>query len=257
MARIISIANQKGGIGKTTTAVALSTCLQEKGKKVLLIDTDMQCNSTDIYGAKTNDATTLYDVLIGNDGKFAPLSDAVQSTPSGDIVASDRLLVGADPELQRDLNGLYRLQDAIENMKHDYDYIVIDTNPTVNQLLYNCLIASDYVVIPVTADRLGLIGLSQISDTIKAVKSRANKKLKILGLLVVKYKANLNLEKEVLDNLAEAATMIGTKLFKTKIRESVKVRESQGNRIPLTKFAPKCTSTIDYMDFADEIIKEG
>lgn len=253
--RVITIANQKGGIGKTTTATTITKILSRMGYKALLIDTDVQCNSTDVYRAQMDGVATIYDVLIADEK--VSLKEAVQKTEAGEIVASDRLLVNADTVLKNDpVSGIFRLQDAMEGMK-GYDFVVIDTNPTLNQLLYNCLVASDEVVIPVTADRFGLTGLNQLNETIQSVKSRPNKNLRIAGLLIIKYKDNMNLERDVRKNLAEIAEQMGTKLFHTTIRECVKVRESQAVRIPLTDYAPHCTSSRDYEAFVKELVKEG
>lgn len=255
MGKVIAIANQKGGIGKTTTAVAIATILQSLNKQTLLIDTDMQCNSTDVYGAKTEDVATLYDLIVEKEP--IDIHETIQKTPSGDIIAADRLLVNADIEIQKDpVNGIYRLQEAIEDIKEQYDYIIIDTNPTVNQLLFNCLVASDSVVIPVTADRFGMVGLSQIIDTINNVKKRPNKALTIDGILIVKYHANANLEKDVKNSIEEVAKSLGANVFKTTIRESVKIREAQALHTSLISYAPKNNGTLDYVQFVHELIGE-
>lgn len=148
MAVTYVIANQKGGIGKTTTATTLAGILGTKGK-TLLIDADPQGNSTNTYQALIEDQATLYDVMVDSDA--LPIEEAVQHMPNGDIVASDPLLAKAGKMLDGNVEGLYRLQDALDLLE-GYDYIVIDTAPSLDVVLYNCLIAADRVIIPVTAD---------------------------------------------------------------------------------------------------------
>ena len=157
MATVYVIANQKGGIGKTTTATTLAGILNQKGK-TLLIDADPQGNSTSTYQAAIEDTATLYDVMVDEDP--VPLDEAVQHMENGDIVASDPLLAKAGKLLDGNVEGMYRLQDALE-MLDGYDYIVIDTAPSLDIVLYNCLIAADEVIIPVTADAFALPGTNK------------------------------------------------------------------------------------------------
>ena len=214
------VANQKGGIGKTTTATTLAGILGKKGK-TLLIDADPQGNSSATYQAKIEDQATLYDVMVDSD--MLPLEDAIQHMPNGDIVASDPLLSKAEKMLDGDVEGLYRLKDAIEELG-GYDYIVIDTAPSLNVILYNCLIAADEVIIPVMADAYSMQGLQQLYNTIKAVQRRQNPALKIAGLLLVKFSGRSNLEKIVEKELEQQAQELGTKVFKTAIRECIKTK---------------------------------
>lgn len=251
---VIVIANQKGGIGKTTTATALSSTLMKKGYKTLLIDADMQGNSSDTYRAEIEGKATLYDVLLESATERISISDAIQKTEIGEIVAADPLLRKADEVLNGDVNGLYRLQDALSELK-GYDYIVIDTAPSMNTLLYNCLIAANKVIIPVTADRYGLQGLSQLSQTIQAIKKRQNPNLYIAGLLLVKFNPRTNLSQEVKESLETIAEQINTKVFNTYIRESTKAKESQALRKALIDYAPNSTTAIDYMSFTNELVK--
>ena len=148
MPTVFVVANQKGGIGKSTTATNLAGIIGKK-HKTLLIDADPQGNSTSTYNAQIEDVATLYDVIIDSDK--LPISEAIQHTENGDIVASDPLLVKAEKMLDGELEGFYRLKDALDNLE-GYEYIVIDTAPSLNIILYNCLIAADKVIIPVTAD---------------------------------------------------------------------------------------------------------
>lgn len=247
------VANQKGGIGKTTTATNLAGILGKRAK-TLLIDADPQGNSTSTYGAQIEDVATLYDVMI--DSEKLPIDEAIQSTPNGDIVASDPLLSKAEKMLDGDVEGFYRLKDALD-MLDGYEYIVIDTAPSLNVILYNCLIAADSVIIPVTADAYAMQGIDQLSETIMAVKRRQNRNLSIAGLLLVKYAGRSNLEKNFRDEIAEGAKKMGTKLFDTVIRECVKTKEAQEKKKLLIDYAPNSNTCLDYIAFTEELLSDN
>lgn len=251
--KTIIVANQKGGIGKTTTATAVASILNAKGYKTLLIDADQQGNSSDTYRAAIEGSATLFDVLL--DEERISLEEAIQHTESGDIVASDPLLRKADEILNGDPEGLYRFQDTLEELK-GYDFVIVDTAPSLNSILYNCLVAADDVLIPVTADRYGLQGLSQLNDTINAIKRRQNRNLKIIGLLLIKYNKRTLLSREVKNSLEEIAESMNTKVFETTIRESTKAREAQAVRETLIHYDAKSTTAQDYSSFVDELLKE-
>ncbi len=251
--KIYVVANQKGGIGKTTTATALASVLSKKGKKVLFVDADKQGNSSDTYKAKIDGVATLYDVLLDDDR--IEISEAIQHTCNGDIVASDPLLRKADKILYDDIDGVFRLDDTLKKL-NGYDYVVIDTNPSIDAILKSCLIACDEVIIPVTADRYALQGLSQLHETITSIKRRQNTGLKVAGLLLIKYDKRTNLSKDVEQSLQNIADVMNTKLFKTKIRESVKAREAQAQRMMLLDYSPNSTTANDYIDFTNELTEE-
>ncbi len=252
MATVFVVANQKGGIGKSTTATNLAGILGKKAK-TLLIDADPQGNSTSTYEAKVEDVATLYDVMIDSDR--LPIAEAIQHTENGDIVASDPLLVKAEKMLDGDVEGFYRLKDALEGLE-DYKYVVIDTAPSLNIILYNCLIAADKVIIPVTADSYAMQGIKQLYDTIMAVKRRQNRNLEIAGLLLVRYQGRSNLERDIRESIENSAKEMNTKLFNTVIRECVKTKEAQEQKKRLIDYAPKCNTCLDYLDFAKELLKK-
>lgn len=251
--QVICIANQKGGIGKTTTATALASILEEKGYKTLLIDADPQGNSTDTYRAISKDTATLYDVLLDREDPL-PIMDAIQHTEIGDIVASDPELKTADTSLPNDGDEYFILQEALEKIE-GYEYVVIDTAPADNKLLKNCLIASDKVIIPITADRYAIQGLSDLNKTLVKIKKRNNPKLEVAGLLLVKYKGRQKLAQEVKASLDDIASMMGTKVFETTIRESTNAQKAQATRTTLIKYAPNCTTAEDYKSFTEELLK--
>lgn len=249
--KVFVVANQKGGIGKTTTATNLAGILSKRAK-TLLIDADPQGNSSSTYQAQIKDVATLYDVMIDSDK--LPIDEAIQHLENGDIVASDPLLSKAEKMLDGDVEGFYRLKDAIDELD-GYEYVVIDTAPSLNVIMYNCLIAADEVIIPLTADAYARQGISQLYDTIMAVKRRQNSALKIAGLLLVKYAGRSNLEKTTREEISEQAKEMGTKLFDTAIRECVKTKEAQEKKKLLIDYAPKCNTMIDYMEFVEELLK--
>lgn len=251
MGKVIILANAKGGVGKSSSSTALAAILTERGYRTLLIDCDTQCNSTDTYRAVTEGVATIYDVLL--DESRISISEAVQHTECGDILAGDSLLRQADEKLKGCVDGLYRMADVLENC-NDFDYIIIDTAPAMNSILHNCLIAADEVIIPVTADRYALQGLSQLFETIRAIRKRQNPRLTVAGLLLTKYNGRANLSREVRASLEDVAESMNTKIFNTAIRECIKVKEAQARKMLLTDYAPKCTAAEDYNRLADELI---
>lgn len=253
--KIYCVANKKGGIGKTTTATNMATILTDRGFKTLLIDADPQCNSTDTFRAKTKDIATLFDVLLDYDEPTS-IQEAIQHTEIGDIVASDPLLNEAETRFRNESGEEYfRLKDSLENLI-GYDYVIIDTAPADNKLLKNCLIAADEVIIPITADRYGIQGLSELNHTITTIRKRNNPNLKISGLLMIKYKGRLRLTQEVIEGLTAVANQLGTKVFKTKIRESTATQQAQAQRTTVARYEPNNNTAVDYKEFIEELLGE-
>lgn len=245
------IANQKGGIGKTTTATALASILSARGHKSLLIDADMQCNSTDTYRAEYEGKSTLYDVLFDTD----EIEDAIQHTENGDIVPADPLLREAEIKFGSDISLVSILRKKLRKLE-GYEYVIIDTAPSLSNLLFACLLPADSVIVPVTASRYSLQGLSQLKESIDKVADSFDKVVPIEGFLLVMYNERTKLTQEIRKILDDSTAAFNTKLFKTTIRESVKAREAQAVRENLIKYAPHATTTIDYKEFVDELIGE-
>ena len=250
MAKVIAFCNQKGGVGKTTTATTMAAGLQLKGYKVLLVDSDPQGNATDTYRAQIKGTATLYDLLFENE----PANECVQKTDHGLIIAADPLLKEAGKHLNG-VSGTYRLKERLEPIRDDFDFILIDTPPTLGELLTNALTAADEVIIPVTADRYGVQGLAQMQETISDIKRYTNPNLTISGLLLVKYTWRTRLNRELHKALKGIAEQFNTIVFNTTIRESTKTREAQTARMSLFEYAPKSTTALDYTDFVNEFLK--
>lgn len=249
--RIIAVTNQKGGVGKTTTAVSLATGLSKKGYKTLLIDTDSQCNSTDTYKAITEETATLYDLLF--EGEKAV--ECIQHTEVGDIIPCDPLMQQAEQRFPNDNSRSFILREKCEELNGTYDFIIIDTPPTMGVVLSNVFTYANEVIIPVTCDRYGLAGIELLCQTVSSAKKYTNQSLEILGMVLIKYSDRLNICKEISEGLPKIAETLKTKVFETKIRESVSCRESQSARQSIFEYAPASTTAQDYMSLCDEITK--
>lgn len=250
MSKVYAIINQKGGVGKSTTAEALAAGLSLKGYKTLSIDLDAQANMSYTAGAKTDGATAL-GVLTGEVDTAA----AIQHTGSGDIIAASKALAGADAFIA-DTGKEYKLKEALEGVKADYDYIIIDTPPALGILTINALTACDSVIIPAQADIYSLQGVEQLAETMKPVKKYCNPALTVEGILLTRYSPRSVLSREVAELAGQLAGKLGTKLFKTTIREAIAVKEAQISQQSLYTYAPKANVTEDYNRFIAELIGE-
>lgn len=247
--RIISIINQKGGVGKSTTAEALAAYLSLKGFSVLSIDLDAQGNMTYTSGAKTNGATVL-GVLTGE----VKIVDAIQKTKRGYIIAANKALAGADAFISN-TGKEYRLKEALESIEGQYQYIIIDTPPALGILTVNALTACHSVVIPSQADIYSLHGIEHLVDTMKPVKKYCNPNLKIAGILLTRYSSRSVLSREIAELVEQLADKLGTRLFKTTIREAIAVKEAQISQQSLFDYAPKAKVTEDYKAFVEEFLE--
>lgn len=246
--KVIAICNQKGGVGKTTTAHTLIAGLTEGGYKVLGIDLDAQTNLTTSMGAHTK-RTTL-GVLTGE----CSAKDAITHTDVGDLIPSSPRLTNADMLLE-ETGKEYKLREAIENIRRRYDYVVIDTPPSLNTLTINALTACDYVVIPAQADLYSLQGIDQLAQTIDAVRKYTNPNIKVAGILLTMFNGRTRIAREVSEVLEKLAARLNTKVFKTRIRASVKATEIQFKPGGLFKYAPRATVTADYAAWIIELLE--
>ncbi len=250
MRKIYAIINQKGGVGKSTTAEALAAGLSLKGYKTLSIDLDAQANMSYTAGAKTDGATVL-GVLTGEIDVVA----AIQHTESGDIVAASKALAGADAFIV-DTGKEYRLREALEGTQTAYDYIIMDTPPALGILTINALTACDSVIVPAQADVYSLQGVEQLAETIKPVKKYCNPALTVEGILLTRYSSRSVLGREVAELAGQLAKKLGTRLFKATIREAVVIKEAQISQQSIYSYAPKAKVTEDYSRFIAELIGE-
>ena len=252
MAKVITVTNQKGGVGKTTTTEAIGVCLKEKGMRVLCIDLDPQGNLSFSVDAETEYCPNIYNVI--KDG--TPIRYAIQKNEAFDLITANILLSSVEIEFtQRDREFL--LKTVIEPIQDRYDYILIDTPPSLSILTINAFAASDCVVIPMVADVFSLQGIAELNETILRVKQRCNPKLRIEGVLLTKYNARSNLTKDILLTAERVAERLQTKIFNQKIRTGCAIAEAQARQIPFLSYAPKSNVMKDYMAFVDELTGKG
>lgn len=246
MAKVISIALQKGGVGKSTTAQALASTLGFRKKKVLLIDMDSQGNATYSSGID-NPQRTITDVL----GEDCKAEEALIHCKYYDLLAADDYLTNVEmAEVEATL-----LKNAISPIVGRYDFVVIDTPPALGNLSFNSLVASDYVVIPSEPRAYCLQGLGKLYNTIQNVQKGHNSKLKVLGILLIKYSNRTVLNRDIKDMIEDYAKQMNTIVFNTTIREGIAVAEAQTVREPLIDYAKNSKPNIDYKAFTTELLQ--
>ena len=251
-ARIISVSNQKGGVAKTTTAVNLASCIGSTGQRVLLVDLDPQGGCSVSLGIDTSSLQrTIYDVLVNQN---LDITKVIMKTVFGfDLAPSNIDLAGAEVELRQALAQESVLKRRLEPVLDAYDYIIIDTPPSLGVLTVNALTASRYVLIPVATEYMALRGLKMLLDTIDSVRSVTNPSLRILGLLATKYDARTLNSREVYDYLAKFSETEGIKLFNSVIRQSVRFLEAPGHATPIVQLHPELDGSKAYQQVAEEI----
>lgn len=250
MKEIIAIINQKGGVGKSTTALALGAGILLKGYKALFIDLDPQGNLTYSLGADPNKPSILEVIL--ND---SAAREAIQQTKGGDVIPASPALAGADAIIIN-TGKEYRLKEALEPLRKEYDYIIIDTPPALGILTVNALTVATGAVIPAQADIFSLQGINQLYDTIQAVKQYCNPSLKIKGIALTRYNARAILNREVAEAISETAKRLDTRLYKSTIREGIALREAQANQQDIFSYAPRSNVAKDYHALINEILEE-
>ena len=250
MGKVVTVSNQKGGVGKTTTIINLSYALSLLNKKILIIDLDPQGNATSGLGIRLSDAQlTIYEVMMT---KLNSKSAIIKKNGLS-LIPSNIHLSGATIELINEKNREYKLLKAIEEIKEEYDYVFIDTPPSLGLLTINALAAADEVLIPVQCEFFALEGLSQLLKTIKRVQSVINNKLALNGVILTMYDIRTNLSKEVYE---EVKKYFEQKLYKTAIPRNVSVAESSSHGISVIEYEPKSSGSIAYMNLAKEFLQQ-
>lgn len=250
MGRIIAVANQKGGVGKTTTAINLSACLAEKNKKVLTLDMDPQGNTTSGLGVDKNQAeNTVYELILDE----SELSDCIYSSVMENlsVIPSNINLSGAEIELIGFENKEYLLKSKLDMIKDNYDYIIIDCPPSLNLLTINAMTAADSVIVPIQCEYYALEGLSQLIHTIDLIKERLNPKLEIEGVVFTMYDARTNLSLQVVENVKEN---LDTTIYKTIIPRNVRLAEAPSHGKPINVYDSRSTGAESYRLLAQEVI---
>ena len=250
MARTIVLTNQKGGVGKTTTSSALAAGFARKGNKVLAVDMDPQGNLGFSLGVDIDKGPTIYEGLLGE----VPVYEAIRRISNIDIIQSNILLSSAEASLKGEGRDLL-LQKFLEPVEKLYDYIIIDTPPAFNILTLNGYSAADYLVIPMSAEILSLVGLVQLKETYETVRQTVNPRLKIMGILLTKYEKRRKLSGDVQEMAETVAGQLGTKVFDTVIRNSVAAAEAPAHGINLFEYSPRSAPAKDYEAVIAEILQ--
>lgn len=248
--KIIAVINQKGGVGKSTTAAAIGAGLTLNGYRVLFVDLDAQGNLTYSMGASAEGYNAL-GVLQRPETTQAE----IQHTAQGDIIASSPALAGADTLITQ-TGKEYRLKEALERIAGEYDYIIIDTPPALGILTVNALTACGGAIIPAQADPYSLQGIAQLNSTIETVKKYCNPQLRIMGIVLTRYNGRAIIRREVAEMLEQTAGQLHTKLYRSRIRECTALVEAQATRQSIYTYAPRSNATADYKALVTEIIGE-
>lgn len=252
MGRIIAIANQKGGVGKTTTAINLSACLAEKGKKVLAVDMDPQGNMTSGLGVdKDNAEKTVYDLIIGE----AEINEVIckEALENLDVIPTNIDLSAAEIELIGVEDKEYIIRNAIHKVKDEYDFVIIDCPPSLSMLTVNAMTTADSVLVPIQCEYYALEGLSQLIHTIELVKERLNPELEIEGVVFTMYDARTNLSLQVVENVKDN---LNQNIYKTIIPRNIRLAEAPSYGMPINKYDTKSTGAESYRLLAEEVINK-
>lgn len=253
MGRVIAVANQKGGVGKTTTAINLSSCLAAKGQKVLAIDMDPQGNMTSGLSVdKDGVEYTVYDLIIGEADIETVLCKEVFENL--DVLPTNIDLSGAEIELLDVENKEYILRDEVSKIRDNYDFVIIDCPPSLSMLTINAMTTADTVLVPIQCEYYALEGLSQLIKTIELVKTRLNERLEMEGVVFTMYDARTNLSLQVVENVKDN---LNQTIYKTIIPRNIRLAEAPSHGLPINFYDPRSAGAESYMLLADEVIHKG
>jgi len=248
---IIAITNQKGGVGKTTTAINLAAALASKGRKTLLVDLDPQSNSSMSYLDIHELRLSMYDALTDDQIHLADILKPAEKIENLSIAPSTIALAKIEAKLIGELDSHYRLKDELQRIQEDFDYVIIDTPPTLGIITVNALVAATHVLIPIQASYFALEGTDDLLETIDKIKVRANPQLQILGALITMYDKRTLLAKDIYEQIQR---VFGVKVFQTVITKSVRLEESPAYRESIFTFAPRSTGAYEYYRLSEEVL---
>lgn len=247
---IISIANQKGGVGKTTTSINLAAAISQKGYKTLLVDLDPQANCSLSYLDLSQVRLSMYDVFINPDVKF---KDIIYETSLKNLhIAPSKIsLAKAETKLVGEFDSHFKLKDKIDDIKKEYEYIIIDTPPTLGLLTVNALVASSHLIVPIQSSYFALEGTEDLLETYEKIKARPNPNLHFLGVVITIHDKRTILARDI---KSQIKSVFGNKVFKTTISKSVRLEEAPAYKEPIFSFAPNSSGALEYYKLSEEVI---